>query len=468
MKNKHYCKLPRLIRSGLFTLICLSLFSGIRAQEEADSVFIRKIFDEALSRGDCYRVLEHLCTQIGPRLSGSKGAEEAVAYTRAVMEQYGFSKVFLQDVMVPHWERGNIAKAEVQSGNKKIPLNICALGGSVATPEKGISGNVIEVQNFEELEKLSREQVAGKIVFFNRAFDPKHIYTFHAYGGCVDQRHVGASKASRMGAAAVIVRSMTHKTDEFPHTGSMAYDSLYPKIPAVAVSTRGADQLSSLLKKDPTLTLRYTINCKWFADAPSHNVIGQMNGSARPGEFIVVGGHLDAWDKGHGAHDDGAGCVQSMEALRLLKVLGYQPKHSLRAIMFMNEENGLRGGLKYAELAQSAGEIHRFAIESDRGGFTPRGFAIDHGQDTVDFVRRFSQLLSPYGLTDIIKGGSGADIGPLKKQGAICIGYVPDSQRYFDYHHADSDLFESVNRRELELGAASIAALIYLADKYWP
>ncbi|MBX7203180.1 MAG: M28 family peptidase [Bacteroidia bacterium] len=445
----------------------LFLFSNLHAQNKEDSLFIRQIFDAALTKGDCYRVLEHLCTQIGPRLSGSKGAEDAVVYTRSVMEDYGFDKVFLQDVMVPHWERGNISKASFVSGKQKHNLQICALGSSIATPAAGISGKVIEVKNFDELEKLGTEKVKDKIVFFNRPFDDRHIHTFRAYGGAVDQRGSGASKASKLGAVAVIVRSMTHLIDDFPHAGNMHYDPQYPKIPAAAVSTKGAELLSEILKKDPELLLTYTINCTTHPDAPSHNVVGQLNGNTNPDEYIVVGGHLDAWDLAQGAHDDGAGCVQSMEALRLLQMLGYKPKHSLRAVMFMNEENGLRGGLKYAELAKEKGEVHRFAIESDRGGFTPRGFSIDHGGDTLAFFQRFSKLIAPYGLTDLVQGGSGADIGPLRKHGTICVGYIPDSQRYFDYHHAGNDNFDAINKRELEMGAASMAVLIYLADKYW-
>jgi len=464
MKNYHSTLLRSCWLFAFFTWV-----SGIpvQAQDATDSIVIRRIFDAALNEGDCYRVLEHLCTKIGPRLSGSKGAEEAVKYTRSVMEQYGYGQVFLQDVMVPHWERGNISKAEMVSAGKKYPLQICALGGSVATPEKGVSGSVIEVQSFEELENLGEHQVKDKIVFFNRAFDPTHIHTFRAYGGAVGQRSVGASIAAKLGAKAVIVRSMTHRIDDFPHAGGMHYDTLYPKIPAVAVSTKGAELLSKTLKENPDLQVTYTINPQWYPDAASHNVVWQWNGTRLPSEFITVGGHLDAWDLGQGAHDDGAGCVQSIEALRLLNMVGYVPARNIRAVMFMNEENGLRGGLEYAALAEKNGEVHRLAIESDRGGFTPRGFSIDHGGDTLAFFKRFSSLLAPYGLTDWVKGGSGSDIGPLRKLGTVCVGYIPDSQRYFDVHHAGSDVFEAVNKRELELGAASLAALIYLFDKYW-
>lgn len=436
-------------------------------QENTDSLFIRRIFDAALTESDCYNVLEHLCTKIGPRLSGSRGAAEAVSYMNAVMQGYKFDKVILQDVMVPHWERGKINETYIKNGDKKYPLSVSALGGSVGTPGEGILSGVVEVKNFEELERLGRNNIQGKIVFFSRAFDAKHIYTFNAYAGCVDQRGSGASQAAKYGAAAVIVRSMTHLHDDHPHTGAMHYDTLFPRIPAIAVSTKDSDFLSRMLKENPDLKLFMKMDCRMLPDTLSHNVVGQINGTVFPDEFIITGGHLDAWDNGQGAHDDGAGCVQSIEALRILRNLGFKPKHSLRAVNFMNEENGLRGGLKYAELAKENHERHRFAIESDRGGFTPRGFSIDAGKDTIDFVKRFKNLLEPYGLNEIIKGGSGADIGPLKKQGAICIGYIPDSQRYFDYHHAETDRFEAVNKRELELGAAAIATLMYLADKYW-
>lgn len=448
-------------------LLLLTVTTAGYSQTREDSIMIRKIFDFALTEGQCYQVLEHLCTKVGPRLSGSQGAADAVQYTKQAMEKFGFDKVFLQDVMVPHWERGQKEHATIIAGNERIPVNISALGNSVATGAQGVQGEVIEVHQVDDLDKLGREKVEGKIVFFNRAFDPRPINTFEAYAGCVDQRYAGASKAAKYGAKAVVVRSMTHIIDDFPHTGNMGYDPQYPKIPAVAISTLGAEKLSSMLKTSPQLNLHYFTDCRNLPDAPSHNVVGQLNGKERPNEFMICGGHLDAWDNGQGAHDDGAGCVQSMEALRILKELGYQPRHSLRAVMYMNEENGGRGGRKYAELAVQNKEVHRFAIESDRGGFTPRGYSIDHGKDTVDFLQRFRPLLEPYGLHNINKGGSGADVGPLKKTGTVVVGYVPDSQRYFDIHHAGSDTFDKINKRELEMGAASMAAILYLMDKYW-
>ena len=448
---KNYLLLPLLLVCNLH----------IQAQNTSDSLFIRKIFDQALTNSRCYPVLQHLCKNIGPRLSGSRGAADAVKFMQVVMQEEQFSQVFLQECMVPHWVRGSVCK--VQETNSKRNLKACALGGS---DEGKVEAEIIEVQRIEDLDALGKEKIEGKIVFFSRPMEPRHIHTFEAYGGCVDQRWAGPSKAAKYGAVATMVRSMSLREDGYPHTGSMAYDSLYPRIPAVAISTEDATWLSAQIKKNAKLKFQLETNCQTLPDTLSHNVIGEMKGSEKPNEYIIVGGHLDAWDNGEGAHDDGAGCVQSFEALRILQKLGYKPKHSIRAVMFMNEENGLRGGKRYAELADSLQEKHLFAIESDRGGFTPRGFYTDSDDPAVvASVGAYRKLLEPYGIHDFKKGGGGADINPLKKQGTICIGFVPDSQRYFDHHHAEYDSFEHVNKRELELGAAAMAALIYLLDQ---
>jgi len=238
------------------------------------------------------------------------------------------------------------------------------------------------------------------------------------------------------------------------------------KIPALAISTRHAELLSQYLKDEKDLTFYLQNHSETLPDAPSYNVIGELRGTEVPDEIIVVGGHLDSWDLGQGAHDDGAGCVQSIEVLRLLKEMGYKPKHTIRAVMFMNEENGLRGGLKYAEQAEAKKEKHIAAIESDRGGFVPRGFTVPTDGKAKERVRSWKPLLEPYGLTDFSQEGGGADIGPLGKQGVALLGFLPDSQRYFNYHHTTEDTIDKVDKRELELGAASMTAMVYLIDKY--
>ena len=449
----------------LALVFLLVFISNVNGQTQQDSLFIRRIFDQALTNSRCYEVLEHLCTQIPSRLSGSPGAAQAVAYMYQELSAEKFDRTFLQEVMVPHWVRGSICEVVAKQKNTAdYTMSACALGGSVGGK---LTANVVEVQHFEELDSLGEAGIKGKVVFFSRPMEPRHIHTFEAYGGCVDQRWAGPSKAAKYGAVATLVRSVSLREDGFPHTGAMGYDSLYAKIPALAISTEDATWLSLQLKTNPELKIALQNDSRTLPDTLSHNVVAEIRGSKSPLEFIIAGGHLDAWDNGQGAHDDGAGCVQSFEALRILQKLGYTPRHSMRAVLFMNEENGLRGGKKYAALADSLQEKHRYAIETDRGGFTPRGFYVDSDDPAiVAGIARYRSLLEPYGLHDFKKGGGGADIGPLKKQGTLCLGYIPDSQRYFDVHHAASDTFDKVNKRELELGAASIAALMYLLDKY--
>ena len=396
-------------------------------------------------------------------------AQLAVEYTRDQLDSLGLDNVWLQPVMVPKWVRGTpeYAYLESQPGiTNNVP--ICALGGSVATPLGGLKANVVEVQGVEDLEKLGREAIEGKIVFYNRPMDPTLINTFQSYSGCVDQRYSGAAEAAKYGAVGVIVRSMNLRLDDYPHTGSMSYGELpvSERIPAAAISTNGAELLSTTLKLNPNIKFYFKQNCRQLEDVQSYNVIGEIRGSTYPNEIMIVGGHLDSWDLGDGSHDDGAGCVQSMDVLRLLKVTGYTPKRTLRVVLFMNEENGLRGGNAYAEMARKKNENHVFALESDAGGFSPRGFSIDANTENFDQIKGWQPLFEPYLVHMFIKGGSGADIGPLKNGEVVLAGLRPDSQRYFDHHHAENDTFEHVNKRELELGAAAMTSLIYLIDKY--
>jgi hypothetical protein len=295
---------------------------------------------------------------------------------------------------------------------------------------------------------------------------PIFINTGAAYGGAVNQRHKGAAEAAKFGAVGAIVRSMTTKLDDVPHTGSMKYDSVGVKIPGGAISTLAANKLSELLAVEPDLKFYFQMNCETLPDVKSYNVVGEIKGSEIPEEIILVGGHLDSWDVGHGAHDDGTGCVQAIEALRLFKVLGIHPKRTIRAVLFMNEENGIRGGKKYAELAKQNNENHIAAIESDAGGFVPRGFGIKGTEEQVSGVVAWKPIFDDYNMGQIAKGWGGADIGPLKDQGTALIGFRPDTQRYFDLHHTKEDTFDKVHKRELELGAAGMATLLYLLSEY--
>ncbi|WP_196891983.1 M20/M25/M40 family metallo-hydrolase [Aureivirga marina] len=439
-----------------------------KEQIQQDSLAIRKIFDTALTDADCYEWLREL-TSIGGRLSGSEEAAKAVKWSENLMKELELDSVWLQPVMVPHWVRGAKEKAYYTINGEKINVPITALGGSVATPKNGVLAEVIEVKSLEEAEKLG-EQLAGKIVFYNRPMDPTLIKTGHAYGGCVNQRYSGARIAGKFGAVGVIVRSMSLKNDDYPHTGSMSYGDLPEdkRIPTAAISTKAADLLSENIQKKSSLTFFFEQHCENLPEVLSYNVIGELKGSEFPDEIMTIGGHLDSWDLGDGAHDDGTGVVQSLEVLQLFQKNNIKPRHTLRCVFFMNEENGLRGAKKYAEEAKAKNEKHVFALESDAGGHTPRGFSFDGNLASYEMMKEWRNLLEPYGIHEFTKEGSGADISPLKSETIVLSGYRPDSQRYFDYHHAETDTFDKVNKRELELGAAAMTSLVYLVDKYLP
>ncbi|RLJ64515.1 PA domain-containing protein [Lacinutrix venerupis] len=448
-------------------LIIAALFLSVNVIAQTDKETLKTIYSQSLTNGKAYQWLDHLSNQIGGRLSGSVNAEKAVQYTKTELQKLGLDKVWLQEVIVPKWERGEKEVGYFTTLGKQVNVNICALGGSVATPNNGLKAKVVEVKSFEELAKLGTS-VKGKIVFFNGAMNPELIHTFEAYGGCSKQRYAGAYEAGKLGAVGVIVRSLNLRQDNLPHTGSMGYLDLpnNQRIPSAAISTNDANALSAALKNDKNLEFYFKQNCKQFDDVLSYNVIGEITGSQFPNEYMVVGGHLDSWDLGDGSHDDGAGVVQSMDVLRLLKESGIKPKRTIRVVLFMNEENGLRGGKKYAEEAKRKNENHVFALESDSGGFTPRGFSFDCSEANLNKVLSWEPLFKPYLIHYFEKGYSGADIGPLKNDNIVLAGLRPDSQRYFDHHHAANDTFDAVNKRELELGAATMTSLIYLFDKY--
>ncbi|QQL49191.1 M20/M25/M40 family metallo-hydrolase [Mucilaginibacter ginkgonis] len=447
------------------------LLATITANAQTDSVYLRKIYDEELVNGKCYQNLHYLCKDIGQRISGSANAQKAVDWGKKLMESYGFDKVYLQEVMVPHWERGAKEQGLIIAGKSRIPVAICALGMSIATPANGITADVIELHSLKQLDSLGEAGIKGKIVFFNRPFDERFIEQGGAYGTAGDQRNLGPAAASKYGAAAVIVRSLTSALNDYPHTGATRYDKNYPAIPAAAISTIAANKLSDLIKNANGRPVQFFLkdNCRMLPDAVSYNVVGELTGTENAKQVITVGGHLDSWDLAEGAHDDGTGVMQSVEVLRIFKALGYKPKHSIRAVFFMNEENGGAGGKKYAEQAAANKEEHIAAIESDEGGFTPRGFSFE--RPSAGFLSNINnawkKLLEPYEADMLVAGGSGSDIGPLRAMpGVTLIGFRPDSQRYFDIHHTPNDVFENVNKRELELGAASMASLIYLIDQH--
>jgi hypothetical protein len=437
----------------------------------ADSALIRRLADTILTDGSAWANLRTLTKKVGARLSGSPGFYKAEIWGQAALNDALADKVWLQECMVPHWIRGGkdvaLWWAQTPAGKEGGDLDIIALGNSMGTGPKGIRAPVVLINTFDELER-HKNDLKGKIVFYNYHFNPLFVETFMAYGDAVRYRGGGASRAAKYGAVGVLVRSMSESVDNVPHTGALMYNDSFPKIPAAAVGLQDADNLATELTEYPgAVTVSLHTGGQMLPDTIAHNVIGELRGSEFPDQYITVGGHLDSWDPAEGAMDDGAGCVQSIEVLRALKAIGYKPRHTIRVVLFANEENGGRGGRKYAEAAKANGEKHLLALETDAGGFTPRAFQLSLSADSLAAIRPWLDLLRPYGVYMFEKGGGGSDTNPMQAAVGAVVGELrPDSQRYFDYHHARTDVLENVNKRELELGAVNMAALIYLVDKY--
>lgn len=448
--------------SLLFLLVSASVVQG----QNADSIQVKKIANEILVNSKAYENLRFICKKIGPRLSGSANSLKAVEATRKMLIAAGADTVYLQPCMVTHWERGAKETGYISlADGTKYKLKLTALGNSVGTPAAGLKASIVEVRSMDELAALGTT-VKGKIVFFNIEMNPTYVRTFIAYGENGIGRRAGPAQAAKYGAIGVMVRSLASNVDDHPHTGVTVYNDSFPKIPAVAISTKDAEWLSNQLKKKMMLTGYFKTSCKMFPDAASFNVIGEIRGTQYPEQIITVGGHLDSWDLAEGASDDGTGCVQSIEMIRALKASLIKPRRTIRAVMFMNEENGGGGSDAYLAAAKLKNEAHIFAIESDAGGFTPRAFGLDMTAEKAENIKKFLPLLMDYGISEMSKGGGGSDIGPLKEIGTALAGYIPDSQRYFDLHHAETDVFEAVSKRELDLGAVTITALAWLVSEY--
>lgn len=452
----------------LLTLLSIFILSTGTYAQQLDSITIHKIYSEILVNGKAYEWLRHLTHDVGARLSGSPEAAKAVLFAEKIFKESGADTVWLQEVMVPHWVRGKKELAKIIDSNKSVQeVPVLALGRSVATPVEGMTASVIEVYDFDQLKKLGRDNIQGKIVFFNHPFDESQVNTFAAYAEAGKYRWSAPSEAARYGAVATICRSMTNIEDDFPHTGAMGYNDSLPKIPCAAISTNGANLLSRILKADSKTQFFLQMNCQTLDSVKSYNVIAEIRGTEFPEEIISVGGHLDSWDVGQGAHDDGAGVVQGIEILRTFKALNIRPRRTIRAVAWMNEENGVMGGNIYAREAQRKNEKHIAAMESDEGGFMPYGFGLDMLESKRNKIKSWAPLFRPYQVWNFDYEHGGTDIDPLERLlKTPLIALVVNQQRYFDYHHAWSDTFDKVNKRELHLGAATMGAMIYLLSNY--
>lgn len=454
----------------IYTLILFLLSINLFAQtfEPAKLKLYSKIADSisryCLTEQAGYKMLAEL-SKIGPRMNGSENLEKAIEWAKAKMQSFGFDNIILQPVYIPNWKRGNIEEAIISKSkyHQKRKLRIAALGNSIPTDKNGIEAEVLEVKSFEEL-RQQKDKAQGKIIFFNRPLDIGLVNTFEGYGGAVGQRSQGAVEAAKIGGVFALVRSVTTKNDNVPHVGTMHYEENIQKIPSAAIGSLDADFLSEALKKEPNLKIKIRMNCSQNPDVISYNVIGDIKGVEHPDEIIAVGGHFDSWDQGDASNDDGAGCVQSIEVLKIFKDLNLKPKRTIRCILFANEENGISGALGYKALTDSLHLNHLALIEADRGAGTPRGFYVTTDSVSFNKLQNFLPILNRVKIDWVRKGGSGADVGQIRNAKAL-FGYASDEQRYMDYHHSANDVFENVHPRELELGSAAMALLTYLLSE---
>lgn len=448
-------------RYAVLTSLALLAAPLLRAQTSADMARMaptaRRITAAALADSMPYKRLGALVDGFGHRISGSPALEKAIDWVLAEMQRDGFDNVRGEPVMVPHWVRGSESAALVTP--REAPLHMLGLGGSIGTGPDGITAEVLVVHSFDELERRKAE-AAGKIVLFNAPF-PADSEPFAGYGVAVRYRGAGATAAAKAGAVASLIRSVATFSIQSPHTGGMRYDATTRKIPAAALSIEDAEMLDRMQARGEKVTVKLVMSAAMLPDAPSRNAVAELRGREKPDEVVVIGGHIDSWDVGQGAMDDGGGCVAAWEAIKLLKRLGLQPRRTIRVVLWTNEENGGRGGAGYRDAHRSELEQHFAAIESDNGIFTPRGFRF---QGTPAGARR-AALLAPLtriaGAAKVAPGEGEADVGPILALGVPGFALDVDASRYFWYHHTAGDMLNVVSDRDLRQSVAAMAVLAY-------
>lgn len=447
------------------TIVLLSLCSCVTPLDEVAgySVAMRRLVEESLAQGKAYERIAEL-TSIAPhRLAGSPGYLEAADWARRSMIADGLENVRFEQVLVRNWKRGDVGRVVIvepaRLAGTELPM--LALGGSIATPRGGLRAEVIVADGLAAAAELG-EAAQGKIVLFNRPMDPTKVSVFEAYSEAVGQRGRGAIEAGKLGAVAALVRTMSNRVDDVPHTGAMRYAEGVPMIPSAAISTRAATQIGAMIDAGERVVVEFEQDCRTKTSVLNPNVIGEIVGSEHPEQVLVVGGHLDAWDVGQGAHDDGGGCVQALESLRLIKALGLRPRRTLRVVLFANEENGLAGGKGYLKTHLDEMPEHVLALESDSGSFTPRGFTTNAEPGAKAILDAIAEQLAFANADRMDAGSGGADIGPMRPHGVVQVGLFVDGQRYFDIHHAQTDTMNLMSEREIKLGAGVMAALLWV------
>ena len=410
-----------------------------------------KIISKSLTDSTAYNRLGYMCDTFGPRLSGSKNLENAINWILKEMNNDGLENVKGEKVAVPTWIRGKESATLLSPFMKE--LSMLGLGGSIATPRGGLKAEVIVVNDWDELESRSNE-VPGKIVLFNAPFT--------SYGETVAYRYSGASAAAKHGAVASLIRSIGPWSMNTPHTGVMAYKDDVKKIPHAALTMEDAMMLSRIHDRNDKIIVKLDMNARMVADRWSHNVLGEIKGSIYPEEVVVVGGHIDSWDVGQGAHDDGGGCIVSWEVLRLIKELGLKPKRTIRCVMWTNEENGGKGNKGYRDMHMDEMDKHVLAIESDGGVFSPKGFGFSGSNSARNIVEEIHELMKPIGANTISEGGRAADVAPLNDEGVPVMSLKVDGSKYFWYHHTNADTFDKIDFNEFNRCIAAMAIMAYV------
>jgi carboxypeptidase Q len=418
---------------------------------EAYAAAADRLIDAALSDSFAYERLTEMVDRFGPRFSGSDGLERALDWILAEMEEDGLENVRGEPVLVPHWVRGEESLELVAPRRMKLPM--LGLGGSVGTPPEGIRAEVLVVGSFDELE-LRGDQAKGKIVLLNAPFT--------SYGQTVTYRVVGAVAAARAGAVASLIRSVTPFSMRTPHTGQMRYDPSVPEIPHAAITVEDADMLQRMQARGERIEVTLKMEARRLPDVPSRNVVAEIVGRERPEEVVVLGGHIDSWDVGQGAMDDGGGSVAAWEAVRLMQALQLRPRRTVRVVLWTNEENGLRGAYAYRDIHAAELTDHVLAIESDAGVFKPLGFGFTGSDAAFRAIQEIGMLLDRIGANAITRGGGGADIGPIMKEGVPGMGLRVDGEKYFWYHHTDADTIDKLDPREMAECVAAMAVMAYV------
>ena len=410
-----------------------------------------KIISKSLTDSTAYNRLGYMCDTFGPRLSGSKNHENAINWILKEMKNDGLDNVRGEKVAVPTWIRGKESVTLLSPFKKE--LSMLGLGGSIATPRGGLKAEVIVVNDWDELESRSNE-VPGKIVLFNAPFT--------SYGETVAYRYSGASAAAKHGAVASLIRSIGPWSMNTPHTGVMAYNDDVQKTPHAALTMEDAMMLSRIHDRGNKIIVKLDMNARMVADRWSRNVLGEIKGSMYPDEVVVVGGHIDSWDVGQGAHDDGGACIASWEAIRLIKELGLKPKRTIRCVMWTNEENGGKGNKGYRDMHMDEMDKHVLAIESDGGVFSPKGFGFSGNDSARKIVEEIHALMKPIGANTISEGGRAADVAPLNDEGVPVMSLKVDGSKYFWYHHTNADTFDKVDFNEFNRCIAAMAIMAYV------